>query len=237
MNALVIETTGPIASVAFSDGCDIKERTNDARYSHLEELVPMIEALLREEEVDAHCVDAVAVSRGPGSFTGIRIGMMTAKALAQVWDKPLVLVPTLEAFAYHEAHEAGVLVVPVLDARRGQIYAGAYRKAAEGEVLELIEEGVFDVQDFLKQLTDVQQENECVTFCGDGVAAYETELSAYGKPFRRAEGDEAVQRAAAVARLAQNLYAAGRTTHPYEAEPEYMRISEAERKRRERCRK
>ena len=105
MLILAIDTTGPLASCALSDGLQIEQIINDTEYSHLEEIVPMVKRLLAEQKVQPEELDAIAVSRGPGSFTGIRIGMATAKGLAQIWDKPIVCVPTLDSFAYGREQE------------------------------------------------------------------------------------------------------------------------------------
>ena len=235
---LIIETTGPMASVALIDeNRHIVERLNDTRYSHLEELAPMIGALMSEHGVEAESIDAVAVSRGPGSFTGIRIGMVTAKALALVWQKPIVEVPSLESFAYHEAFRPGALVVPVLDARRSQIYAGAYRKTGVHEVTEVIGEGAHDPEAFLELLASHQQEEEVAQFCGDGAGVYAQVLERYAKPFSFVEGAGEIQQAQAAAQLAFNLWRSGKAVDAASASPEYLRVSEAERKRNERCRK
>lgn len=236
MKLLVIETTGPMASVALIDeNRNTTERTNDTLYSHLEELVPMISALLAQSDTPASSLAAIGVSRGPGSFTGIRIGLVTAKALAQIWEKPIIEIPTLEGFAYHEAHPVGSLIVPVLDARRGQIYAGAYRKTDDYEVSEEIGENVWNPDDFLKRLAHVQSGQDTVRFCGDGTVAYAAMLQLYEKPYEFASGDEAFQRGRACAQLALNLFLGGRTSDAFSAEPVYLRASEAERKRKERC--
>jgi len=238
MKILVIETTGPMASVAWVDqDRNVRERVNDTRYSHLEELVPMIRSLMEESGLTPGDLDALGVSRGPGSFTGVRIGMVTAKALAQIWDKPIVEIPTLAAFALQEAIAPGTLTVPVLDARRDQVYGGAWRKTGRFRIAEAIEEKAWDLETFLALLHDRQQDGECVVFCGDGVDAYQELLKRYPKPFRFAEGSERNQRASSAAQLALNLYLEGRVTDAFHAAPVYLRQSEAERKLLEKCAK
>ena len=134
MLILAIETTGPYASVALTDGTDYRMLTNDSDYSHLQETVPMVKKLMEQENAKPEELSAVSVSRGPGSFTGVRIGMATAKGLAQVWDKPIVEVPTLESFAYADMpYTNSVLICPVFDARRSQVYAAAFRRTAGSE--------------------------------------------------------------------------------------------------------
>ena len=238
MTILTIETTGPLASVALIDqDRNVLERVNDTRYSHLEELVPMIRALMSEGGKDPEDIGAIAVSRGPGSFTGIRIGMTTAKALAQVWEKPVIEVPTLKSFAYHPGIAPGTLTVPVLDARRKQVYAGAFRILAAFQDVEVIEEKAWAPDEFLALLADRQRAEETVLFCGDGVPVYCDVLNRYPGPFRFSAGAETVQRAGAAAQLALNLYRDGIVTDAFRSEPVYLRQSEAERKLQEKCAK
>ncbi|MDD4444316.1 MAG: tRNA (adenosine(37)-N6)-threonylcarbamoyltransferase complex dimerization subunit type 1 TsaB [Eubacteriales bacterium] len=236
MMILVLETTGPLASVALIDQSrNVTERLNDTRYSHLEELIPMVQALMGEKSTYPEDIAAIAVSRGPGSFTGVRIGMTTAKALAQIWQKPIVEVPTLTAFAFHGGIAPGTLVVPVLDARRNQVYGGAYRKTEPYQVSEVIGEKAWALKELLELLADRQQEGEPVLFCGDGVRVYGDVLENYPKPFQYADEEAAVQRASTVAQLALNLYQAGIVTDAFHAEPVYLRQAEAERKLQEKC--
>ncbi len=234
MKMLAIETTGPLASVALIDqDREIQELTGSARYSHLEGLIPMIGRLLSETNTDSASIDAIAVSRGPGSFTGIRIGMTTAKALGQVWQKPLVEVPTLNSFAYHERVVPGVLAVPVLDARRGQIYAGAYLKDRASGIAPRIEEKAWDPEKFLGLLAERQQEGETAIFFGDGAIVHERILASYPRKFFICPPEEATQRAAWIARLGLDLYLSGCQTDAFRAQPVYLRQSEAERKLQE----
>jgi tRNA threonylcarbamoyladenosine biosynthesis protein TsaB len=195
----------------------------------------MIQKLMEEDGLTPGDVTAIAVSRGPGSFTGVRIGMITAKALAQIWDKPIVAVPTLAAFAFHEAIPPGTLTVPFLDARRDQVYGGAWRKTGRFQIAEVIEEKAWDPEEFLSLLKDRQQDGEGVVFCGDGVEVYQELLKRYPKPFRFAQGSERMQQASSAAQLALELYLEGRVTDAFHAAPVYLRQSEAERKLLEKC--
>ena len=146
MRLLAIDTTGAFSSTAIYDDGIIAQIINEDDYSHLQKLVPGIKLLMDEEEVKPEDIDAVAVSRGPGSFTGIRIGMATAKGLAQIWNKPIVEVPTLATFAfcdYSWTDEENALYCPVFDAKRMQVYAAAYEKNNKEAVYEhrIIEPG------------------------------------------------------------------------------------------------
>ena len=127
MFILSIETTGPHCSAALIDEKgNVKIEKSLDRLNHLQVLTPLINKLMKDNNVTKDNICAVAASRGPGSFTGIRIGVSTARALAQVWDLPCIPVPTLFAFGYSNkdelAAEENLAVCPIFDARRNQIY-------------------------------------------------------------------------------------------------------------------
>lgn len=231
MVILAIETTGPLASVALIDeGRNIVQHVNDTEYSHLEELVPMVQSLLKSKELNKDNVEAIAVSRGPGSFTGVRIGMATAKAIAHVWKKPIVEVPTLKSFAFGPEKYADYINCPLFDARRGQVYAGAFRKDPEGFVTSIIEEGAFDIKAFLALLSEKTATQDKIVFYGDGIAACETDLSAWEGRYELAPENLRFQTADRVALLGQWMARRGMVADAFSAKPEYLRQSEAERK-------
>ena len=234
MYILAIETTGPLASAALADGEKLIGKVNDTQYSHLEQIVPMVRFLLAENGVQPSEIEAIAVSEGPGSFTGLRIGMATVKGLAQIWDKPVVSVPTLAAFAFGQYAwldgEKKVLICPVFDARRSQVYAAAYPYGSDDAV---IAGGAYALEDYLSQLKQASVNYDEVVFFGDGSVAYKDALDA--SPFAHSFAPEAdrFQLAVNVARLGQKLFAAGKVCSCYDCEPNYMREAEAERKLRE----
>ena len=222
---LAIETTGPLASVALSG---FPELVNQTHYSHLEEIAPLVKEILAASGVDPADLDAIAVSRGPGSFTGIRIGMATAKAFAQVRNKPMICVPTLATFAFSDAAQGeGLLVCPLFDARRSQIYAGVY---APGNRDALLPDAAYDVPDYLAKLSALCTEGRTCLFFGDGCDAYREVLEESGLPHAFAPEEHRFQKAYAVLRLAEQLHAEGQLTDCYHAQPEYLRLAEAERK-------
>ncbi len=237
MKLLAIETTGPLCSVALGDGESFEMLVNDTEYSHLEAVAPMCRELMDRCGLTSAELDAVAVSRGPGSFTGIRIGMATAKGLAQIWDRPVICVPTLESFAYGSglAADGSKIICPLFDARRSQVYAAAWLPAAGGRARALVPGAARDIGEFLELLTRAAESGAEAVFYGDGCAPYADALAAWDVPHSFAPEEETHQLASRVIRLAALQYEAGERWNCYTAEPEYMRLAEPERKRKERA--
>ena len=247
MVILAIETTGPLASAAvYRDGA-VSYRINGSEFSHLSECVPMITQLLKDKGLSGADLDAVAVSCGPGSFTGIRIGMATAKGLAQVWNKPIIEVPTLESFAYAKMpYNATTLICPLFDARRSQVYAAAFRRtgAAEcgGEVRTVVHEGAYALEEYLDLLRDAAREGDTLFFLGDGSRKFEEQIRTHlegpccgeGPAFaiEFAAEEHYLQRADSVAALAAKLYEEGRLKDCYTAQPNYLRAAEPDRQKK-----
>jgi len=126
MKILAIDSATLAAGIAvLDDNRVVVEGYLHTRKVHSERLLPMLEHWLREAELTLAEIDALAVTTGPGSFTGIRIGMATAKSLAQVMNKPLLGIPTLDALALNLAGSTG-LIAPMLDARKGEVYTAFY---------------------------------------------------------------------------------------------------------------
>mgnify|MGYP000162752654 FL=1 len=126
MLTLGIDTSTRVSSVALCDGEKILGEVDiNVGMTHSEGLVPQLEVLLERTHIQKSELELIAVSRGPGSFTGLRIGMATAEALAYSLKIPLRAVDTLEAISYN-LPVAGVLLVPVLDAQKGNLYVGQY---------------------------------------------------------------------------------------------------------------
>ena len=159
-------------------------------------------------------LDAIAVSRGPGSFTGIRIGLATAKGLAIIWNKPVICVPTLYSFAFRSDIKPGSFAVPVFDARRSQVYAGIYK---DGQ--EILKGAAYDIEDFKNKAAEIIGESTAMYF-GDGCHLIDKE-------------SRGSQDAKQILSLAEIMYEKGELKDCFSAEPEYMRLSEAERKKNE----
>ena len=126
MKILAIDSSSLVASVAVvEDDIMVAEYTINHKKTHSQTLLPMINEISKMAEIDLSQVDAIAVSGGPGSFTGLRIGSATAKGLGMVWNKPLIHVPTVDAMAYN-LYGTDKLICPMMDARRNQTYTGLY---------------------------------------------------------------------------------------------------------------
>ena len=240
MYILAIETTGAHASAAVINKYgNVKEEISQGTMNHLQNLIPMIEKLLSSSGIDKSELTAIAASAGPGSFTCIRIGVATARALAQALDIPAIAVPTLEAFAYN-AKESQSIICPIFDARRNQIYGGAYIWK-ENRIVEIVKGAAYDLPDYLSELEKAMKCYEEVlpelTFYGDGIAAYGEKIKEWqaSSPIDDirlgfAEGDMSCQRASSVAQLALEIYKNGGQISFEELMPDYMRKAEAERK-------
>lgn len=228
MKILGIESASLTASAAiWEDDMLTAEYTVNHKKTHSQTLLPMIDEIVKMTETDLGTVDAIAVSGGPGSFTGLRIGSATAKGLGLALHKPLIHVPTLDAMAYgHFGTDR--LVCPMLDARRAQVYCGLYEFHEEFKVLR--EQAAMGISELLKEINDLGRP---VVFLGDGVPVnrerIETECAV---PYVTAPSFASRQRAGAVAALGAVYFREGRTEEAREHKPEYLRMSQAERERK-----
>ena len=126
MKILGLDSSGLVASVAvIEDDVLLAESTLDYKKTHSQTLLPMMDELRQRLDLDLNSLDAIAIASGPGSFTGLRIGAATAKGLGLALGKPLVEVPTLEGLAWN-LWGSDRVVCPLMDARRNQVYTGAY---------------------------------------------------------------------------------------------------------------
>jgi tRNA threonylcarbamoyladenosine biosynthesis protein TsaB len=141
MKILALDTATDACSVAISDDQDLlAEVIAASRQTHAKRLMGMIETALALARVDLKEIDGLAVTRGPGSFTGLRIGISTAKGLAEALGRPLVGVSCLKTLAF-QAGEVTQLICPMIDARRGELYFAAYRRAG-GQLVEVLAESM-----------------------------------------------------------------------------------------------
>ena len=242
MNILAIETTGAHASVALiNEAGEVTMETSDQKMNHLQNLMAMVDSILSKRGLSISDLTYIAVSEGPGSFTGIRIGVSTARALAQALNLQTIGVPTLNSFLYHDQEYKGV-VCPIFDARRNQVYGGVYQWVGS-DIRELVAGGAYDLNELLDQLGQALQSRKElatlkeVTFFGDGIIPYREQIEAWQQtsPISNirvlfADEDIRYQKASSVAKLALELCRSGNLKSLYDLKPVYMRKAEAERK-------
>ncbi|PHV72024.1 tRNA (adenosine(37)-N6)-threonylcarbamoyltransferase complex dimerization subunit type 1 TsaB [Sporanaerobium hydrogeniformans] len=230
MNILAIDASGIAGSVAY-----IKENRLVGEYyichklTHSETIMPMLEHMKNILGIDLEALDAIGVTSGPGSFTGLRIGVTTAKALALALDIPVVGIPTLDALAYNLV-ETEHLICPMMDARRNQVYTALYKW--EGKQLKRLTDYLaIDCDEFIETYL---QDEKAVIFLGDGVWNYKEKLqSVLGEKAHFAPSYLNLQRASTLAQVACESYARGEAVEASVFVPMYLRKSQAEREREE----
>lgn len=228
MKLLAIDSSGLTATVAvLEDEKLLAEYTVNYKKTHSQTLVPMLDDIRSMTELDLGSIDAIAVAKGPGSFTGLRIGSATAKGLGLALSKPVVSVSTLDALAMN-VWGSDKLVCPIMDARREQVYTGLYR-FDNGELITVKEACAISVEELKDILNEMGDE---VLFLGDGVPVYRDKLDeALTVEHAYAPAHMSRQRAGALAVLAGKYYKEGRIETAAEHKPEYLRLSQAERER------
>lgn len=236
MKILALDSSGLVASVALlKDETLVAEYTMNYKKTHSQTLLPMLDEIKKAVELDLETLDAIAVAAGPGSFTGLRIGSATAKGLGLALNKPLIAVPTLEALAYnlYDTPE-DTLICPIMDARRKQVYTGIY--AFKDHCLVTVkEQAALPMEELLKELNQLEKK---VIFLGDGVPVFQEMIAEKCQvPCSFAPAHLNRQRAGAVAALGAVYYKAGKLQTAGEHQPEYLRVSQAERERAKRLAK
>ena len=228
MLILGIESSAKAASAAlYRDGELLAECYQRSALTHSRTLLPMIRDMLNNTDIKDESIDAVAVAQGPGSFTGIRIGVSTAKGLCWGLSKPAIGVSTLEAMAQLALFVPEETVVcPAMDARRSQVYNALF-EIRNGTLVRLTEDRPISAEALAQELSTL---GRSVWVMGDGWKLCADALGKAGVPFTVAPETVRYQRASGVC-----LAAAGKT--PVDAQellPEYLRLSQAERERQER---
>lgn len=226
MNILAIETSSLVASAAIvSDDVMIAEYTMNYKKTHSQTLLPMIDEICKMTEFDVNNIDAIAVSAGPGSFTGLRIGSATAKGLGLALDKPLIHVPTVEAMAYN-IYDTDKLICPIMDARRSQVYTGIYRNQC-GVVETVKDQCAIAIDELIAIIDELGEE---VIFLGDGVPVFKQILDEKLKVSHvYATSQLNRQRAGSVAEAGKYYYNKGMVEKAQDHKPDYLRQSQAER--------
>ena len=230
MRILAIDSSGlPASAAIIEDGKIITEFTLNHQKTHSQTLLPMIDTMFRLTEIEKESLAAVAVAKGPGSFTGLRIGSATAKGLGFALKIPVIEVSTLEALAFQMYGFEGV-ICPMMDARRGQVYTGLYR-FENGELVNLACDCAEAAEDLIAA---VNERGEKTVFLGDGVPVCRELFANVKVPFLTAKPFQTYQRAAALAVLAEEYYQKGKYVNAEDHAPVYLRMSQAERERAKR---
>ena len=231
MKILGVESASLTASASLLlDGALVSESSTCYKKTHSETLLPMIRETMENGGTKIGELDAIAVSAGPGSFTGLRIGASIVKGLCFAADIPVIPVPTLDAMAYG-CYGSSFLLVPILDARRGEVYTGAYRFCGgeftilqQGSAIPMLEE-----IEIVKKLS--AETGLTAAFFGDGIPVH-------AETIRRALPEGVIlpspigfQRASSVALYGETLAKQGVKESAESFVPTYLRLSQAERER------
>lgn len=216
---LALDTASKAGSIALVRDHQLIFSANlNTGYTHSKTLMPLMAQMFELSGEDIENVTGVAVSAGPGSFTGIRIGFATAKALAYALQVDFFAVPTLEALAMNGRHSKG-LICPILDARRQEVYTAIYEDGEDG-LQPLHEADAMPLSMLMETLQGYQQP---IYFTGDGLDTYQATLKETFPHAVFATSNERIVQAVHVAELAQKRVA----DDLYQAKPHYIRRSEA----------
>lgn len=230
MKILAIDSSGLVATVAVLEDDElIAEYTINYKKTHSETLLPMLDEIKSMIELDLNTIDAIAVAKGPGSFTGLRIGSATVKGLAYAMNVPVVPVPTVDALSMN-LWGTDKLVCPIMDARRNQVYTGIYEFAGETHQVVMPQDAL-DVSELCDKLNAIGRE---VILLGDGVPVYKEQIDELLKVNHSyAPANMNRQRASSLGVLAYKYFAEGKVESADEHKPDYLRLSQAEREKLE----
>nr|WP_295734671.1 tRNA (adenosine(37)-N6)-threonylcarbamoyltransferase complex dimerization subunit type 1 TsaB [uncultured Intestinibacter sp.] len=233
MKILGIDTSSMAASVAvIEDNKLICEYTINTKKTHSQKLMPMIENMLGLSDLNVREIDAIAVCEGPGSFTGLRIGMATAKAIAHVNDIPVIGVNSLEALAAN-MNLCDKKICSILDAQRNQVYTGRYQYEGT-KLVEIKEIGIQQIDELLEELS---QSGEQWILVGEAVYKYEDKIREISNIEIPAASNN-VTKAGSLCSVAKVKFDEGKDIFDcYTVNPLYIRKSQAEEQYEEKQRK
>ena len=227
MRILAVDTSAVCASVGVTeDGKILSESSINTGLTHSRTLMPMIDSTLKNGEIDLESIDYFACSVGPGSFTGIRIGVAAIKGLADGLKKKCIPVSTLEALAYNLQGRC-CTAVSVMDARCNQVYCGIFLVDGE-EITRLTEDMALKIDELEKILPDYEN----VVFVGDGARLCHSKLG-----YEIAPAGQLYQRGSSVAFAAEKSFSEEKTVTAAELMPAYLRLPQAERELKARLNK
>lgn len=228
MKVLAVDTSTMISTCAVLDDEKILgEYSLNQEITHSENLVPMIKEMLDNLELSISDINLYGVATGPGSFTGLRIGIATVKSFAHVFDKPIVGVSTLEGLAFNLPCKG--IVVPMIDARRNRVYTGIYRWE-NGNIINIIEPTIMEI-DILLEYLNKNYNNIMVN--GNGATLYKDKIiSILSDKVKLAPIGLNGCRAASICELSLLKWKEGKVNDYYTLVPDYLRESQAQRELR-----
>lgn len=213
-----IDTCCSAATSAIFDGEKLLAQTViNHKKTHSQKIMPQVENLFSLSELSINDIDAFAATIGPGSFTGVRIGVATVKGMAMALNKPCVPVSTLEALAYPLSSFSGI-VCPILDARRAQVYNALFENGKR-----LCPDRALSLSDLLSELSGKE-----VIFLGDGIFPYKDEILKAIPTAKFAPKVIAMNLAGSVCEVAYEKFMKGEAVSSGELLPNYVRLSQAE---------
>lgn len=227
MKILALETSAKSVSVAVvENGTVLCSAYQNTGLTHSRTLMPLVDGMLRAADLTAADMELIAVAQGPGSFTGLRIGVSAAKGLAWTLEVPCCGVSTLLAMAQNLRH-MDATVICAMDARRNQVYNAVFR-AKDGVLERLCDDRAISLDELVEEL---QGDESPKLVVGDGAKLCYTYLQQQGIACRMAPSALVMQNAVGVALAAEELVAEGKTVSAHELVPVYLRLSQAERER------
>jgi tRNA threonylcarbamoyladenosine biosynthesis protein TsaB len=225
---LAMDTSTSVLAVAVTDEETVLGDTVlHLKRHHAERLLPTIDRMLSDTNVSLRDIGGIAVTRGPGSYTGVRIGVTTAKMLAWSLKLPLVGISSLAALAVNGRRFSGSLI-PMWDARRERVYTGHYRFDKNENIPAVHQDRVVPVKDWVKRLTETEGP---FLFLGDGAVQYrDIIVNVLKERAFFATVEENVVRPSSVGRLAMEQWSRGGSDDVARFVPEYLQVTEAEAK-------
>lgn len=225
MKILSLDSSTESATCAvIEDDRLLGEITFNYKKQHSVVLMSMIDNLLKNLKLDIVSIDGFVVSKGPGSFTGLRIGASVIKGLSQGTGKPFIGISSLDALAYNLAYTSGI-ICPILDALRGNVYTALYT-FVDNKLHMISEYMVISIEDLIFLLN---KHNQSVCFIGDAVPKFKEELCANMQNIRFAPTHLNLVRSSSLGELGLNLLTSGVHDDLYTFAPFYLRKSQAER--------
>ncbi|WP_027416690.1 tRNA (adenosine(37)-N6)-threonylcarbamoyltransferase complex dimerization subunit type 1 TsaB [Aneurinibacillus terranovensis] len=229
MNILAIDTSNLVLAVSVcTEDKVLGECATNLKKNHSVRLMPMISSLLDEVGMAPDELSAIVIARGPGSYTGVRIGVATAKSMAWALNIPLVGISSLEVLAWNGAYFPG-LIVPLFDARRSQVYTGTYRWGKDG-VESVHPDRIILFKEALEEWKR-SDEQESILFLGDDLSIHrEAAIDTLGERAVFAPVSYQLPRAAHLAAAGIKALRSGRVEDTADFTPTYLQLAEAEAK-------